>query len=166
MAEIKHKLSTSPPRKQRDPLLAARSKDELQKTQEEYIGETVKSAALLSLRQGKMGSISVRIGKQGHVKLRELQDRLRAELKVLLNMALAYAYNEAKRNQVSVHELRTRVEATILGEENVLFEIDESTLDILFDSRTQDAQFIYLNAGIDLLYSRLVKLDTPSVIWQ
>ncbi|MUG92880.1 hypothetical protein F7734_10630 [Scytonema sp. UIC 10036] len=164
MAQIQQQPSSLPPRKQRDPSLA-RSKEELLQRQEEYIGEMVKSAARESLREGTMRPISVRIGREGKIKLHELQDRLRAEQKILLNMAFAYAYHEAKRNQVSVHFLRTKIEAIVNDEENVLFEIDESTLDILFDSRIQDAQFIYLNAGIDLLYSRLVKLNTASAIW-
>lgn len=51
MAQIQHKPSNLPPRKQRDPNLA-RSKDELLQKQEEYIGEIVKSVARESLRQG------------------------------------------------------------------------------------------------------------------
>jgi len=109
---------------------------------------------------------SVRIGREGKVKLRELQELLGADMKVLLNMAFAYAYNQANRNQVSIKELKSRVEARVQDEENELFEIDENTLNMLFDSRSEDAKFIYLNAGIDLLYFRLVRMETLSDIWQ
>lgn len=166
MAEIQHQPLTSPPQKNRDSLLTARSKDELVQRQEEYIGETIKSAARESLRQETMAPTPVCIGKVGKEKLRELQDRLRAEQKVLLNMALAYAYDEARRRQVPVQELRAGIEAMLLDEESISFEMNEPTLDIIFESGIQDAQFIYLNAGLDLLHSRIVKLDTPSTIWK
>lgn len=166
MAEAQHQSSTSPPQKRRDPLLTERSKDELMQRQEEYIGETVKSAAHAALRHGTMVPTLVRIGSCGEEKLRELQDRLRVEQKVLLNMALAYAYDEAHRRHISANELRSRIEATQLDEKDVSFKIDEPVLDILFESGIQDAQFIYLNAGLDLLYSRLVQLNKPSIIWK
>jgi hypothetical protein len=97
MAEAQHQSSNSPPKKHRDPLLAERNKDELRQIQEEYIGEIVKSSALESLRQGTMTPLSLRIGKDGQKKLTELKERLFIEQKVLLNMALVYAYTEAKQ---------------------------------------------------------------------
>ncbi|MBO1347551.1 MAG: hypothetical protein EBE86_009215 [Hormoscilla sp. GUM202] len=166
MTEIKDNQSTLPPLKNRDPSLTGRSKEELLLRQYSYIRETVKSSARESLRQGKMIPTSVRIGREGKVKLRELQELLGADMKVLLNMAFAYAYNQANRNQVSIKELKSRVEARVQDEENELFEIDENTLNMLFDSRSEDAKFIYLNAGIDLLYFRLVRMETLSDIWQ
>lgn len=166
MTEIKDNPSTFPPQKNRDPSLTGRSKEELLNSQYEYIRETVKSSARESLRQGKMSPLSVCIGREGKVKLRELQERLLADRKVLLNMAFAYAYNQANRNKVSIKELKSRVEARVQEEENVLFEIDENTLNMLFDSGSEDAKFIYLNAGIDLLYFRLVRMETLSDIWQ
>lgn len=166
MTETQYQAPISPPRKQRDPLLTARSKDELLETQEKYISETVKSAARESLRQGTMNHTAIPVGREGKNKINELQSRLRIEEKVLLNMAFAFAYDEAKRNQFPVQQLRKKVEVQIQDTESVFFEINESTLDILFECGIEDAQFIYLNAGIDLLYFRLINLNTPSSIWQ
>ncbi len=167
MAETQHQFPTSPPKKNRDPLLAGRSKEELIQTQKKYIGETLKAAGRESIRQGTMPPTSLRIGIDKKKKLSELRERLfTTEEKDLLKMAFAYAYTEAKQRQISGDELRSRIETVQLDEEYISFEIDESILNILFESGLQDAQFIYLNAGIDLLYSRLVKDNVPSVIWK
>jgi bacterioferritin (cytochrome b1) len=166
MAETHHQPSSLPPHKHRDPLLTKRSKDELMQRQEKYIGETVKSAARESLRQETMVPTALRIGTDGKKKLSELEERLRIEQKVLLNMALAYAYTEAKQRQVSADELRSRIKSMQLDEEYIYFEINEPVLDILFESGTQDAQFIYLNAGLDLLYSRLIQINVLPTIWK
>jgi hypothetical protein len=166
MTETQYQAPISPPRKQRDPLLTGRSKDELQQTQEKYISETVKSAARESLRQGTMNYTPIPVGREGKKKIDELQSKLCISQKVLLNMAFAFAYNEAKTTQFSVQKLREQVEAQVKDTESVFFEIDESTLDILFECGIEDAQFIFLNAGIDLLYFRLVNSSQLSSIWQ
>jgi len=54
MAGNHYKSATTPPKKYRDPILVARSKEELQHQNQEYIGETVRQAALKSLREGTM----------------------------------------------------------------------------------------------------------------
>jgi hypothetical protein len=166
MAEIQHQSSDSPPKKHRDPALVERSKGELRQRREDYIGEIIKSSALESLRQGTMVPSSLKIGKEGKQKLSELKERLFIEQKVLLNMALAYAYTEAKQKQISTSDLRSRIEALQLDEEFISFELDESILNILFDAGIQDAQFVYLNAGLDLLYSRLIQPNAASMIWK
>ncbi|MCG6134608.1 MAG: hypothetical protein MET45_08075 [Nostoc sp. LLA-1] len=166
MSEPRHQPPSSSPKKHRDPLLTGRSKDELMQKQENYIGETVRSAARESLRQGTMAPTQLRIGTERKRKISELKERLFTDEKVLLNMALAYAYTEARQKKLSADELRSRIETMQLDEEYISFEIDEQVLNILFESAIQDAQFIYLNAGLDLLYSRLVRDDISSVIWK
>lgn len=156
MPELQPKTSRQPPQKQRDPLLVGRNKDELMRQQEEYVRETLKSAARESLRQGTILPKSIVVGRKGLDKLRELQGRLRVESKILLNMALVYAYTEAQQQNIPVAELRAKVKETLLDDESVDFEIDELTLEILLDSGIADAEFVYLNAGIELLYSRLI----------
>lgn len=164
MVESQPQSASSPPKKHRDPALTGRSKDELMQMQEKYIGETVKSAARESLRQGTMAPTQLCIGTERKRKIFELRERLLTDEKALLNMALAYAYTEASQRQISAAELRSRIETMQLEEEYISFEIDEPVLNILFESGVQDAQFIYLNTGLDLLYSRLVRDDTPSII--
>ncbi|GCL43325.1 hypothetical protein [Dolichospermum planctonicum] len=168
MAEIQQHPSTLPPKKVRDPNLAERNKDELKQTQHEYIAGIAKSAAHESLRQGTMHPTSLRIGKDGKSRLCELEKRLLIEENILLNMALAYAYTEAKQRKLSAEELRLRIESMQLDEEYVSLKIHEPVLNILLECsiKDADAQFVYLNAGLDLLYSRLVSNDLPSVIWK
>lgn len=162
MTETQHQPSIFPPRKQRDPALIARGKEELIQRQEEYIRETVKSAAYESLRQGTITPKSIRIGNLGKIKLNKLQEILLVEQKVLLNMALAYAYHEVIQSKISIQELRLKIESMIFDDDTVLLEINESSLNILFESGIEDAQFLYLNIGIDLLYSRLITCDSLS----
>lgn len=153
-----------PPRKHRDPAFISQGKEELTRSQEEYIRSTVKSAAYESLRQGTMVPASIRIGTSGKEKLNLLQDRLGVELTVLLNMALAYAHNEIKQSQISYQELKLKVESMISDDETITFEMNESSLDILFECQLQNAQFIYINTGIDLLYSRLITQNRTGAI--
>ena len=155
MAEIKNQPFV-PPRKRRDPALISRGKEEIIRIQEEYIRSTVKSAAYESLRQGTMVPASIRIGTSGKEKLNLLQDRLGVEQKVLLNMALAYAHYEIKQSQISYQELKLKIESMISDDEAITFEMNESSLDILFECQLENAQFIYINTGINLLYSRLI----------
>lgn len=163
MAEIQNPPFV-PPRKQRDPAFVSRGKEEREQSQEEYIRSTVKSAAYEALRQGTMVPALIRIGTSGKEKLNLLQNRLGVELKVLLNMALAYAHYEIKHSQISYQELKLKIESTISDEEAITFEMNESSLDILFECQLKNPQFIYINTGIDLLYSRLIRLNTSSLM--
>lgn len=158
MAEIQNP-PFSPPRKHRDPAFISRGKEEREQSQEEYIRSTVKSAAYEALRKGTIVPASIRIGTSGKEKLNLLQNRLGVELKVLLNMALAYAHYEIKQSQISYQELKLKIESMISDDEAITFEMNETSLDILFECQLKNPQFIYINTGINLLYSRLITLN-------
>lgn len=166
MAETQHQSSTSPPKKNRDPLLLGRSQDERMQSDKRYISETLKKSGRESIRQGTMSPTSVRIGIDRKKQLAELRKRLfTIEEKDLLKMAFAYGYTEAKQRQISADKLRSSIKTVQLDEAYISFEIDEAIFNILCESDIpDDAQFIYLNAGIDLLYSRLVRDSVPSFI--
>lgn len=165
MAETQQQHLSSPPQKLRDSRLTGRSKDELIQNQQEYISATVNSAASESLSQGTMAPAKISIGTDGKEKLCELKKRLHQEDKIVLNIALVYGYDEAKLRKLSADELRSRI-GSKKDEEYIDFEIDKPSLEIVVESGIKDIQFIYLNAGIDLLYSRLVKFNEPSEIWK
>jgi hypothetical protein len=156
MAEIHPKSSTLPPKKRRDPALMARSQDEKQKKHEEYIGEIVKSSVRESLREETMPPKPVQLLHEGKLKLSKLKEKLRSDEKNLLNIAFAYGYDEIQQNQLSLQELREKLESVAKDNELISFEILESNLDLVFKSQIADAYFIYINTGIELLYYRLV----------
>ncbi|MEA5560761.1 hypothetical protein [Planktothrix agardhii] len=93
---------------------------------------------------------------EGKLKLSKLQEKLRSDEKNLLNIAFAYGYDEIQQNQLSLQELREKLESVAKDNELICFEILESNLDLVLKSRIADAYFIYINTGIELLYYRLV----------
>ena len=163
MAEIHEQHRSLPPQKHRDPNLIGRSQDELRQNNDRYIGATVNSAARDSLQQGTMAPTSIPIRADLKKKLLELKERLGIEESVLLRMAFHYGYTEAKKIDLTADELRKRI-GSVGKQESVEFEIDESILDIISESGIEDAQFIYLNSGLDLLHSRLVPVNAISEI--
>lgn len=164
MAEINPKSSTLPPKKRRDPALMARSQDEKQKKHEEYIEEIFESSARELLREETMPPKPVQLLQAGKLKLSKLQEKLRSDEKNLLNIAFAYGYDEIQQNQLSLQELREKLESVAKDNEPISFEILESNLDLAFKARIADAYFIYINTGIELLYYRLVdQKNLPSL---
>lgn len=164
MAGNHYKSVTTPPKKYRDPSLVARSKEELQHQNQEYIRKTVRQAALKSLREGTMQHSLVRVGKDGKARFEKLQKRLQLEAKYLLNSAFIYGYTEVQERKIAIPDLRKKLESIITDDEALMFEINEDTLDIIFQSNLEDAKFIYLNLGIMLLHSRLINLEMDFII--
>ncbi len=164
MTEINPKSSTLPPKKRRDPALTARSQDEKQKKHEEYIEKIVESSVRESLREATMPPKPVQLLQAGKLKLSKLKEKLRSDEKNILNIAFAYGYDEIQQNQLSLQELREKLESVAKDNELISFEILESNLDLAFKSRIADAYFIYINTGIELLYYRLVdQKNLPSL---
>ncbi|GEM_PF-6229763 len=156
MTNSQNQFSILPPKKYRDPSFAGQTKEQLKQTHKEYIEETLKASVRESLKQGKIVPKLIAISENGQKQLDQLQAILCISKKELLNMALAYGYHETKRENISIEQLRSQIETLSFNQNLVTFEINEQVLDILFQSGVTDAQFIYLNIGINLLYDRLL----------